>query len=153
VQEDGGEGGCGTFESYCDAVERTAAWGGEPELTALAAVLRVHVAVHSGEGPVVELGQEHQGALLCSALLYSALLCSALRCSALLCIEKGATGCVRRAPICPHVCGASACAGAGPTLRVCFLRHAYGLGAHYNSVGPAGADAGAEQAQEGEANL
>ena len=27
-------------------------------------------------------------------------------------------------------------AGSGRTLRVCYLRHAYGLGEHYNSVRP-----------------
>lgn len=32
--------------------------------------------------------------------------------------------------------------GQGPTLRVCYLRHAYGLGEHYNSVVP---DSGEEE--------
>jgi OTU domain-containing protein 6 len=37
--------------------------------------------------------------------------------------------------------------GGGPTLRVCYLRHAYGLGEHYNSVvgaAPRGGGGGGE---------
>lgn len=40
--------------------------------------------------------------------------------------------------------------GQGPTLRVCYLRHAYGLGEHYNSVGPRTEDAGGSDAEDGE---
>jgi hypothetical protein len=49
-------------------------------------------------------------------------------------------------------------AGEGSTLEVCYLRHAFGLGEHYNSVEPLeqeggeeeGAAAGSEQQQEQE---
>eukprot|EP00955_Chlamydomonas_euryale_P010476 112350-Chlamydomonas_euryale.AAC.6 len=39
-----------------------------------------------------------------------------------------------------------AAAAPPPPLRVCYLRHAFGLGAHYNSVEPAVAAAGGEAA-------
>mmetsp|Transcript_25187 Transcript_25187/g.63934 ORF Transcript_25187/g.63934 Transcript_25187/m.63934 type:complete len:372 (-) Transcript_25187:390-1505(-) len=34
----------------------------------------------------------------------------------------------------------------GPPLQVCYLRHAFGLGEHYNSLGPAGSGAATEHA-------
>lgn len=53
----------------------------------------------------------------------------------------------------PLELGAEHAAAGRPTLRLCYLRHAYGLGEHYNSVGPGlalGADGGEDSEEEGE---
>eukprot|EP00887_Chlorella_sp_A99_P006748 scaffold3.g6748.t1 len=98
------DGGEDAFQAYCREVEATAAWGGQPELQALAQALRCHIVVYAAGMPAQELGQEF--------------------------------------------------AAAGrPTLRLCYLRHAYGLGAHYNSVQPGGLaldGEGSEGGEEGE---
>lgn len=49
--------------------------------------------------------------------------------------------------------GSRCAAGTGRTLRVCYLRHAYGLGEHYESVVPAlvQLDASDEEAEGEEA--
>ena len=54
------------FEAYCREVEETAAWGGQIELQALAQALERHILVHSVGLPVLELGTEYKGSLLCS---------------------------------------------------------------------------------------
>ncbi|XP_078441411.1 cysteine proteinases superfamily protein [Wolffia australiana] len=50
------------FERYCAEVEGTAAWGGELELGALAACLRRHIVVFSGDLPEVEMGKDFKDA-------------------------------------------------------------------------------------------
>ena len=49
------------FKRYCDDVERTAAWGGEMELGALAHCLGRRIVVYSGSFPDVEMGKEYEG--------------------------------------------------------------------------------------------
>ncbi|KAG1674832.1 hypothetical protein FOA52_015219 [Chlamydomonas sp. UWO 241] len=87
--------------AHCDEVAGTAAWGGQPEIVALAEVLKAHVEVHAVGMPVVKVGEAY--------------------------------------------------AGGGAPLTLCYLRHAFGLGEHYNSVEPlvaADAEAAAEPAAE-----
>lgn len=84
VLEEGAGDPADAFEAYCRQVEMTAAWGGHPELHALAHALSRHILVHCAGMPVLEVGEEFKGT--------------------------------------------------APTLRLCYLRHAYGLGEHYNSV-------------------
>ncbi|KNA19994.1 hypothetical protein SOVF_056320 [Spinacia oleracea] len=50
------------FESYCNEVESTAAWGGQLELGALTHCLKKHIIVYSGSFPDVEMGKEYNGA-------------------------------------------------------------------------------------------
>ena len=47
-------------------MEETAAWGGQIELQALAQALERHILVHCVGLPVLELGTEYKGSLLCS---------------------------------------------------------------------------------------
>ena len=61
-QEDGaGKEAADQFEEYCEAVEGTAAWGGQIELQALAQAIERHVLVHCVGLPVVEQGTEYKG--------------------------------------------------------------------------------------------
>lgn len=76
-----------TYETYCNEVESTAAWGGQVEIEALSRALKTHIQVFSVGLPVLEMGEEFKG-------------------------------------------------DGRPTLQLCYLRHAYGLGEHYNSVMP-----------------
>ncbi|KAK9822661.1 hypothetical protein WJX81_005494 [Elliptochloris bilobata] len=74
------------YEQHCRDIEETAAWGGQVELGALAALLQRRITVYSVGMPAVDMGPDDTG-------------------------PKGA-------------------------LRLCYLRHAFGLGEHYNSVQP-----------------
>lgn len=49
------------FQQYCDDVEKTAAWGGQLELTALAHAMQRLIVVHSVGMPSVEIGQQSRG--------------------------------------------------------------------------------------------
>jgi OTU domain-containing protein 6 len=90
------------FSRYVDAVEKTAAWGGHVELTALAAALKRRIRVVAVGMPEVTAGEEEEG----------------------------------------------------EPLTVCYVRHEFGLGEHYNSVRPKGEEEeGGEEgaaAQEGQ---
>ncbi|CAI0468017.1 unnamed protein product [Linum tenue] len=48
------------FESYCEEVESTAAWGGQLELGALTHCLKKPIMIYSGSFPDVEMGQEYK---------------------------------------------------------------------------------------------
>lgn len=48
-----------SFESYCEEIESTAAWGGQLELGALTHCLKKHIVVYSGSFPDVEMGKEY----------------------------------------------------------------------------------------------
>jgi OTU domain-containing protein 6 len=48
-----------SFQSYCEEIESTAAWGGQPELGALSHCLKKHIVVYSGSFPDVEMGKEY----------------------------------------------------------------------------------------------
>lgn len=48
------------FESYCNEVESTAAWGGQLELGALTHCLKKHIMIFSGSFPDVEMGKEYK---------------------------------------------------------------------------------------------
>lgn len=68
--QDGEAGGGGdTFARYCDDVERTAAWGGDMELNALAAAMQRHIQVHCVGMPPVDFGASFKGMLPASSLL------------------------------------------------------------------------------------
>ena len=60
----GDEAGCTDeeFEQYCKAVEETAAWGGQIELGALAALLQRRIIVYSVGMPAVNMGPDNPGA-------------------------------------------------------------------------------------------
>lgn len=73
------------WAKYCDDVEKTAAWGGQLELGALAKALRRSIVVFSARMPAVTMGEEFA--------------------------SEG-----------------------GTPLLVCYQRHAFGLGEHYNSI-------------------
>lgn len=63
-QESEGEGEearAAAFEEYCAAVEGSAAWGGQLELTALSAALQRHIAVYSIGMPRVDMGLHFRG--------------------------------------------------------------------------------------------
>lgn len=62
MQEDGEEGDLDEqYETYCQEVEDTAAWGGQIELQALAHAVERHIEVYAVGMPVVELGSEYKG--------------------------------------------------------------------------------------------
>ena len=69
----GDEAGCTDeeFEQYCKAVEETAAWGGQIELGALAALLQRRITVYSVGMPAVNMGPDDPGA--CWTMLAPAL--------------------------------------------------------------------------------
>ncbi|KAJ1956539.1 OTU protein [Linderina pennispora] len=46
------------FEEYCDKIEKTAEWGGQQEITALAHALEVPVHVYQMGAPVLKIGDE-----------------------------------------------------------------------------------------------
>lgn len=73
------------FETYCQDIAKTHAWGGHIELKALSSLLRVPIEVIQAEGSSTLLGQEEFG---------------------------------------------------GAPLVICYHRHIYQLGAHYNSTVP-----------------
>ena len=73
------------WAKHCDDVEKTAAWGGQLELGALAKALRRSIVVFSARMPAVTMGEEFA--------------------------SEG-----------------------GTPLLVCYQRHAFGLGEHYNSI-------------------
>ncbi|KAJ0817262.1 putative ubiquitinyl hydrolase 1 [Helianthus annuus] len=60
------------FESYCNEVESTAAWGGQLELGALTHCLKKHIMIFSGSFPDVEMGKEYKsGESLGSSIMLS----------------------------------------------------------------------------------
>ncbi|KAL8189546.1 hypothetical protein R6Q57_029112 [Mikania cordata] len=60
------------FESYCNEVESTAAWGGQLELGALTHCLKKHIVIFSGSFPDVEMGKEYKsGESLDSSIMLS----------------------------------------------------------------------------------
>ncbi|KAL4589916.1 hypothetical protein LXL04_002828 [Taraxacum kok-saghyz] len=60
------------FESYCNEVESTAAWGGQLELGALTHCLKKHIMIFSGSFPDVEMGKEYKcGEFLDSSIVLS----------------------------------------------------------------------------------
>jgi OTU domain-containing protein 6 len=101
-QEEGAEEDKDAYARYVDAVERTAAWGGHVELTALAAALKRRIRVVAVGMPEVTAGDEFGGG------------------------GEGEGG---------EGEGEGAGKGKGP-LTVCYVRHEFGLGEHYNSVRP-----------------
>ena len=50
------------YEQYCRAVAETAAWGGQVELGALAALLQRRITVYSVGMPAVDMGPDAPGA-------------------------------------------------------------------------------------------
>ena len=50
------------YEQYCRAVAETAAWGGQVELGALAALLQRRITVYSVGMPAVDMGPDAAGA-------------------------------------------------------------------------------------------
>jgi OTU domain-containing protein 6 len=48
-----------SFQSYCEEIESTAAWGGQLELGALSHCLKKHIVVYLGSFPDVEMGKEY----------------------------------------------------------------------------------------------
>ena len=50
-----------TFERYCARVADTADWGGQPELLALAQLLRTPIEVHKADAPVLLMGEDEGG--------------------------------------------------------------------------------------------
>ena len=46
------------FETYCDSIQNTKAWGGQIELEALVQVLGIRIDVYQATGPVLNLGKE-----------------------------------------------------------------------------------------------
>lgn len=117
---------------------------------ALAHAVKAHILVYSAGMPVLEVGEEFKGEL--------GLWRAAARIRAGHVVVAGPRGEVFQRTECAAIivdweqCSCpgrpeassvtdryllSLCvplAGSGPTLRVCYLRHAYGLGEHYNSV-------------------
>jgi OTU domain-containing protein 6 len=89
------------FEAYVSSVEKTAAWGGHVELTALAGALKRRIRVVAVGMPEVVAGEEFDD-------------------------EKEA-------------------------LTVCYVRHEFGLGEHYNSVRPRVEGEEEDGEEEGEA--
>ncbi|KAD6794975.1 hypothetical protein E3N88_05871 [Mikania micrantha] len=60
------------FESYCNEIESTAAWGGQLELGALTHCLKKHIMIFSGSFPDVEMGKEYKsGESLDSSIMLS----------------------------------------------------------------------------------
>ncbi|KAA0189141.1 OTU domain-containing protein 6B [Fasciolopsis buskii] len=49
------------FDAYCDAVEKTSAWGGQVEVRALSNVFRLPIEVLQAEGQPVLIGDEFDG--------------------------------------------------------------------------------------------
>eukprot|EP01025_Chloroclados_australasicus_P010994 TRINITY_DN1473_c0_g1_i1.p1 TRINITY_DN1473_c0_g1~~TRINITY_DN1473_c0_g1_i1.p1 ORF type:complete len:380 (-),score=93.33 TRINITY_DN1473_c0_g1_i1:316-1455(-) len=72
------------FDKYCHQVERTAAWGGQVEATALSHQLKRCIKIYSADAPTVVVGPEYE-------------------------INGG-------------------------ILHLCYKKHAFGLGEHYDSV-------------------
>ena len=66
--EDSGKDPEATFAEYCDKVEKSAAWGGQLELKALAGAYERHITVYSVGMPPVEMGKEFEGAWRSSAV-------------------------------------------------------------------------------------
>lgn len=73
------------YREYCDKVANTNDWGGQLELQALSAALKVPISIFTADSSTLEMGEEYK-------------------------------------PI--------------PPLKLSYHRHAYSLGAHYNSVVP-----------------
>ena len=61
VAEDSEKDPEATFADYCDEVEKSAAWGGQLELQALAGAYERHITVYSVGMPPVEMGKEFEG--------------------------------------------------------------------------------------------
>ena len=155
---DGGgaeEGGADAYEAYCSEVETTAAWGGQVEAQALAGALGVHIQVYSVGLPLVEMGQEHSGACTQGLGTWVPWLAGwvSLRAELEEAAEAGPAAASSAVQLrCFDLAGLCTWCAAGDgarTLRVCYLRHAYGLGEHYNAIVPR--DAGEEEEEEDEA--
>ena len=58
----GGDDSSEVYEQYCRAVAETAAWGGQVELGALAALLQRRITVYSVGMPAVHMGPDAPGA-------------------------------------------------------------------------------------------
>ena len=61
-EADGGDSASEVYEQYCRAVAETAAWGGQVELGALAALLQRRITVYSVGMPAVDMGPDAPGA-------------------------------------------------------------------------------------------
>lgn len=60
-EADGGDSASEVYEQYCRAVAETAAWGGQVELGALAALLQRRITVYSVGMPAVDMGPDAPG--------------------------------------------------------------------------------------------
>lgn len=49
------------FMRYCDAIETTGVWGGQPEILALSQALNVPIWVIQSGSPPVKIGEENKG--------------------------------------------------------------------------------------------
>ena len=96
---------------------------------ALAAALQCHIVVYSTTMAPHELGEEHKGAPGRGGAGLSRAQRSRARKGRHACRQPHASAQLTAAPHRPP-------AGTGRTLRLCYLRHAYGLGEHYESVVP-----------------
>ncbi|KAJ2778220.1 OTU protein [Coemansia javaensis] len=70
AHEDGAMFDEADFAKYCDDVERTAAWGGQQELTALSHSLELPIHVYQAAAPVLRVGEDAYGARAPLSLSY-----------------------------------------------------------------------------------
>ena len=61
-EANGAAGASEVYEQYCSAIAETAAWGGQVELGALAALLQRRITVYSVGMPAVHMGPDALGA-------------------------------------------------------------------------------------------
>lgn len=73
VPEDEGADPAEYYESYCDAIEATATWGGHVELQALSAALRRRIVVYGAGMAAQTLGEGFEGPPLTLCFLLHAL--------------------------------------------------------------------------------
>jgi OTU-like cysteine protease len=146
-QEEEGGDPAAVLEAYCARLEGTAAWGGHVELTALAAALQRHIKVRSAP---VALLQESCTAAVCSSFSQHYCCTAAVNgpwtdSIVILVWMRGKTtsATLLLHPRQVYAVGMPTVslgkehepAGA-PPLQLCYLRHAFGLGEHYNSTKP-----------------
>jgi hypothetical protein len=137
------------FEEYCVTIEETAAWGGHLELQALASALKRRITVYGvGMAPQVGLGVRVGSREGARQRLRVAPAPHRARPRP---PPTPTPTCPIRPP--PQVLGESF-EPEGSGLKLCFLRHALGLGAHYNSTrrllfAPGGSEEGEEGGGEG----
>ncbi|WCJ24177.1 Deubiquitinase OTUD6B [Euphorbia peplus] len=60
IEENAGDSIAERFESYCNEIESTSAWGGHLELDALTHCLRRPIMIYSGSIPDVEMGKKYK---------------------------------------------------------------------------------------------